>query len=47
MENEVLKEIIREIFEEHKVRYGSLRIAKVLKQRDIHVNRKRIFKDFT
>lgn len=42
MENEVLKEIIREIFEEHKGRYGSLRIAKVLEQREIHVNRKRI-----
>nr|WP_236886766.1 IS3 family transposase [Clostridium beijerinckii] len=42
IENKVLKEIIREIFEEHKGRYGSLRIAKVLEQREIHVNRKRI-----
>ncbi|MTK13812.1 MAG: IS3 family transposase [Clostridiaceae bacterium] len=42
LENAALKEIIKEVFDEHKGRYGSIRIGKVLSQRGIHVNRKRI-----
>ena len=42
MENEILKEEIRSIFEEHKGRYGSKRIAKVLHSKGVIVNRKRI-----
>ena len=42
IENEVLSNEIRKIFEEHKGRYGSLRISKVLEQNGIKVNRKRV-----
>ncbi|CAK7083327.1 MAG: IS3 family transposase ISSpy1 [Tissierella sp.] len=42
LENEALKEVIKEIFDENKGRYGSIRIGKVLEQRGIHINRKRI-----
>ena len=42
IENEVLSAEIRKIFEEHKGRYGSLRISKVLEQNGIKVNRKRV-----
>jgi putative transposase len=42
LENEVLKDEIRSIFEEHKGRYGSKRIAKVLSVREVIVNRKRV-----
>jgi len=42
IENEVLSKEIKQIFEENKGRYGSIRIAKVLKQKGIHVNRKRV-----
>ncbi|WP_281532492.1 IS3 family transposase [Anaerocolumna aminovalerica] len=42
IENQVLSEEIKRIFEEHKGRYGSLRIAKVLTQKGLNVNRKRI-----
>lgn len=44
LENEVLSTEIRQIFEEHKGRYGSLRIKKVLEQKGIVVNRKRVSK---
>ena len=44
LENEVLSLEIRKIFEEHKGRYGSLRISKVLKENGITVNRKRVSK---
>jgi putative transposase len=37
-----LKEIIKEIFDDNKGRYGSIRIGKVLIERGIHANRKRI-----
>ena len=42
IENEVLSAEIKKIFEEHKGRYGSLRISKVLEQNGIKVNRKRV-----
>ncbi|WP_157857753.1 IS3 family transposase, partial [Gottschalkia purinilytica] len=44
LENEVLSAEIREIFEEHKGRYGSIRISKALEQKGITVNRKRVAK---
>lgn len=44
LENEVLSNEIRKIFEEHKGRYGSLRITKVLQQKGITANRKRVSK---
>ncbi|WP_315166514.1 IS3 family transposase [Metaclostridioides mangenotii] len=44
LENEVLSSEIKEIFEEHKKRYGSLRISKALEQKGIKVNRKRVAK---
>ena len=37
-----MKEIIKEIFDDNKGRYGSIRIGKVLNERGIHANRKRI-----
>ena len=40
MENKALTEIIEDVFHEHKARYGSRCIQKVLEQRDIHVNAK-------
>ncbi len=43
-ENQLLKEEITQIFHEHHGRYGSLRITKVLKERGIPVNRKRVGK---
>lgn len=42
LENEVLSTEIKKIFEEHKGRYGSIRISKVLKQQGITANRKRV-----
>ena len=42
IENQVLSEEIKRIFDEHRGRYGSLRIAKVLELPGLHVNRKRI-----
>ena len=42
IENQVLKDEILQIFEEHKGRYGSIRIAKVLSTKGIFVNRKRV-----
>ena len=42
IENEVLKEEIIRVFEEHKGRYGSIRISKVLSVKGIYVNRKRV-----
>lgn len=42
IENKVLSKEIKQIFEEHKGRYGSIRIAKVLDQKGIHINRKRV-----
>lgn len=42
IENQVLSEEIKRIFDEHRGRYGSLRIAKVLELQGLHVNRKRI-----
>jgi putative transposase len=44
LDNEVLSIEIRKIFEEHKGRYGSIRISKALEQRGITVNRKRVAK---
>ena len=44
LENEVLSEIIKSIFHEHKGRYGSTRIVKVLQMKNIYVNRKRVSK---
>ena len=37
-----MKEIIKEIFDDNKGRYGSIRIGKVLNERRIHANRKLI-----
>ena len=42
IENEALTEMIEDIFHEHKARYGSRRIQKVLEQQGIHVNSKRV-----
>ena len=42
IENEALAEMIEDIFHEHKARYGSRRIQKVLEQQGIHVNPKRV-----
>ena len=42
MENEALTEMIEDIFHEHKGRYGSRRIQKVLEQQGVHVNVKRV-----
>lgn len=42
LENEVLSTEIKQIFEYHKGRYGSLRISKTLEQKGITVNRKRV-----
>ena len=44
LENEVLREEIRKIFEEHKGRYGSSRISKALENKGILVSRKRVAK---
>lgn len=43
-ENQLLKEEIAAIFHEHYGRYGTIRIVKVLKERGIIVNRKRVGK---
>jgi len=42
LENEVLGAEIKQIFDEHKRRYGSVRIARDLEKRGIKVNRKRV-----
>ena len=42
IENSILSNEIKEVFDEHKARYGSLRITKDLEQRGIKVNRKRV-----
>ena len=42
IENEALTEMIEDIFNEHKCRYGSRRIQKVLEQRGVKVNAKRV-----
>ena len=44
LENEILSEKIREIFEEHKGRYGTIRITRALQNQGIKVNRKRVGK---
>lgn len=44
IENEVLIDMIEDIFHEHQGRYGARRIQKVLEQQNIHVNPKRVFK---
>jgi len=44
IENEVLSEEIKEIFEEHKGRYGSKRIVMALKDKNIITNRIRVRK---
>ena len=44
MENEALTEMIEDVFNEHKGRYGSRRIQKVLEQQGIKVNAKRVCK---
>lgn len=43
-ENELLKEEIATIFQEHHGRYGAIRITKVLNKKGILVNRKRVGK---
>jgi putative transposase len=42
IENQVLSEDIKRVFEEHKARYGSLRIINVLAQQGQNVNCKQI-----
>ena len=42
IENQVISEEIKKIFEEHKGRYDSLRISKVLENQGLKVNRKRV-----
>ncbi len=42
IENEVLSEMIEDIFHENKGRYGARRIQKVLEQKNIKVNPKRV-----
>ena len=42
IENEALAEMILDIFKENEGRYGSRRIQKVLLQRNIKVNEKRV-----
>ncbi len=42
IENEILSKEIQQIFEENKSRYGSIRIAKVLNDKGIHISRKRV-----
>jgi len=42
LENEVLCQNIKRIFEEHKGRYGSVRIAKSLKKEGVFANHKRV-----
>ncbi|WP_445344229.1 IS3 family transposase [Clostridium septicum] len=42
IENEVLKGKIKQIFEENKGRYGSIRIEKVLNNKGININRKHV-----
>lgn len=42
IENEALTEMIEDIFYEHKARYGSRRIQKVLEQQGIYVNAKKV-----
>lgn len=42
IENEALTEMIEDIFHEHKVRYSSRRIQKVLKQQGIYMNAKKV-----
>ncbi|MGF7057920.1 IS3 family transposase [Brassicibacter mesophilus] len=37
-----MKEVIKEVFDENKSRYGSIRIGKVLEQLGIHINRNQI-----
>ena len=44
LENEVLREEIRKIYEEHKGRYGSSRISKELENKGILASRKRVAK---
>ncbi len=44
LENEVLSIEIRKILEDHKGRYGSIRISETLKQKGITANRKIFFK---
>ena len=44
IENKVLSKEIKRIFEEHKGRYGSLRISKSLETKGIKVNHKRVGK---
>ena len=42
IENEILSQNIKRIFDEHKERYGSLRIAKSLAKEGIYTNHKRV-----
>lgn len=44
IENEILSKKIKEIFDEHKGRYGTIRITKVLNSQGIQINRKRVGK---
>lgn len=44
IQNELFSIEIRKILEEHKGRYGSIRISKVLAQNNIFINRKRVAK---
>lgn len=42
LENEIISEEIKKIFDEHKGRYGSIRISKTLGKNGMVVNRKRV-----
>jgi len=42
IENEILSQHIKQIFEEHKGRYGSIRIAKSLEKEGVSANHKRV-----
>ena len=42
IEQEVLEDLVKDIFYAHKRRYGAVRIARELKKRDIGVNEKRV-----
>lgn len=44
IENQIFSEKIKKVFEEHKGRYGSLRISKVLESDGIIINHKRVAK---
>ena len=44
IENKILSQEIKHVFEEHKERYGCLRISKVLENEGLKINHKRVQK---